>query len=136
MPYARKRSLGRRGYKRRAPARRSAVPKKRKTTRTYVRKNAYRSLSNARKINTLFQLRYGPVQRSLQLTSNPITVTKPRPICFDAADFTSARDYPGGSTLGCRIHQVNTVDTGILVAGHFTTANYVNGMHLTPPPFI
>ena len=106
------------------PRRRPAGPPKKKTLRTYVRRNANINRVQSRQIRSLWNRQYGPVQRSLQLSSNLITVTRARPICFDASDYTSERSFPGGTSLGCRILQVNSTDTGLVTAGHFSCSNY------------
>ncbi len=127
MPYGRVTRSRTRRYRRSAPRTRrsSAVPAKKKTTRTYVRKNAYRSLANSRKISTLWNRQYGALQQNLQRTSNGMTIAATQPICFDCSDFTSERVATGGqSALGCRIWQVNTTLTDITTAGHWTTASF------------
>lgn len=111
MPYGR-RPAYRRTYRKRAPYRRggASVPPKKKTTRTYVRKNALVNRRQSGQIRTLFKLRYGPLQRNLQTNSTPIFVNATQPICFDAADFTSSRTAPGGQQApGCQVWQVNNL---------------------------
>lgn len=126
MPYARKRTYARRYGRRTYGAKRStAIPRKKKTIRTYVRKNAIVNRRQSRQIRTLWNRQYGALQQNLQRTSNGITVTATQPIVFDCSDFTSERTSISGQfALGCRIWQVNSSLTDITTAGHWTTAAF------------
>lgn len=127
MPYGK--SYGTRGrtYRRRAPYRKRALaaPPKKKTTRTYVRKNALVNRRQSRQISQLWNRQYGALQQNLQKSSNGITLTAPSPILFDCSDFTSERVNVGGiSSLGCRIWHVNPSSTDINIAAHWTTTSF------------
>ena len=117
-PYRRRTRRYRRRFAR--PRRSSTVPPKRKTTRTYVRSNALKNKRQDRKISTLFKLRYGPLQRNIQLSNTTIVINATQPVCFDACDFTSSRTATGGQTaVGCTVWQVNNLLTNITVASQF-----------------
>ena len=127
MPYATKRNYRRRYGRRPARTRKSAaIPRKKKTTRTYVRSNALANARQDRAISRLYKLRYGPVQRSLQLSDTTFTINASQPICFDCADFTSQRTRNGVTVNGCIVWQVSTLGTAIGQAGHFSTAPLAN----------
>lgn len=126
MPYG---SSYRRTYRRKSTYRKyrksksSTIPPKKKTTRTYVRKNALVNRRQARQIKFLMQARYGQIQRNVQLFSNQIGIQAVQPILFDASDFTSERTATGGQqSLGCRIWQVSPTGSSILQVGHWSTA--------------
>lgn len=122
----------RRTYRKR-PAyarRRTAIPHKKKTTRTYVRTNALVNRRQSRQIRTLFNMRYGPVQRGLQLGNISFRINASQPIVFDAADFTSSRISQTGTVSGgCQVWQVNSLTTGITAAGNFTTSTVGNNAY-------
>ena len=123
MPYGSSYRRRTRRYRRTtAPRRRSStVPPKRKTTRTYVRSNAIKNKRQDRQISTLFKLRYGPLQRNIQLSNTTIVINATQPVAFDACDFTSFRTAPGGQQVtGCNVWQVNNLLTGITSASQFT----------------
>ena len=108
----------------------TSIPRKKKTTRTYVRKNAIVNRRQSRQIRTLFNMRYGPVQRGLQLGNISFHINASQPICFDAADFTSSRISQTGTVSGgCQVWQVNTLTTGITAAGNFTTSTVGNNAY-------
>ena len=127
MPYGRRKAY-RRGGRRRAPYRRrsATIPPAKKTTRTYVRKNALVNRRQSRQIRSLWNRQFGPLQRNLQNNNVDIFVNATQPVCFDASDFTSLRAValPGGgvaSNTGCTIWQPNTLLSGIASAALFTT---------------
>lgn len=108
----------RKPYTRRRTA--STVPRKKKTVRTYVRSNAVANRRQDRAIRTLYKLRYGPLQRNLQLNNTPLVINASQPIAFDASDFCSQRVAPGGQTLpGCTVWQVNNLQLQITAASGF-----------------
>lgn len=113
-----------------APRRRSStVPRKRKTTRTYVRSNALANRRQSRQISTLFKLRYGPLQRNLQVSNTTIIINATQPVVFDSADFTSFRTAPGGQQVtGCNIWQVNNLLAGITSASQFAVTSNANAL--------
>jgi len=122
MPYGR-RTAYRRPYRKRAPYRRggASVPPKKKTTRTYVRKNALVNRRQNRQIRTLFKLRYGSLQRNLQFNDTNILINASQPIAFDASDFTSRRTSTGGILVpGCIVWQPNNLLLQVTQASGFT----------------
>ena len=134
MPYGRKSYTKRttRRYGTRKPSyRRKAVrpPPKRKTQRTYVRKNAYAINRVARKVNFLMNARWGQVQKNLHI-SDPIVPIAGAPFAFDATNFTCRRLNDQGSEIspGAIIYQVNAAGTGVTNAGKFNidTADMLN----------
>ena len=122
MPYGRYNRPMRTGYRKYTPStrRRTAVPAKKKTTRSYVRSNAITNKRQDRQIRTLYKLRYGPLQRNLHLNNTTLVVNATQPICFDASDFGCQRTSTGGfTTPGCTIWQVSNLLTGIVAGSLF-----------------
>jgi len=112
----------RRGYRKpyRRSGWRSSVPRKKTTTRGYVRNNAIVNRRQDRHISRLYKLRYGPVQRNLQLNNTPIVINASQPIAFDASDFSCQRTATGGQTSpGCIIWQTNNLLLQITQASGF-----------------
>jgi len=125
MPYGRRTTM-RGAYRKRAPygRGRTTVPRKKKTTRGYVRSNAIANKRQDRAISRLYKLRYGPLQRNLHFNSTPIFVNATQPIAFDASDFTCSRISSTGVTaVGCQVWQVNNLLLQITPASSFNTVN-------------
>lgn len=125
MPYGRgyRRRTYRRPYRRNRTYRRKAPgPPAKKTTRNYVRKNAFVNRKQSKQIKFLMNARYGAVQRNLQISNNTMRVLRNYPLLFDVGDFTMARQGTPPSTaasFGCRIWTVNTLQNGISQASYF-----------------
>lgn len=127
MPYGRSKYTRSRRTRRTRFA--SSVPAKKKTTRTYVRKNAITNRRQDKQIRSLFKLRYGPVQRNLHLTNTPMFVNATQPLAFDASDFTCQRTVSGGGlAAGCQIWQVNNLLLQITSAGGFSPVGNANAL--------
>lgn len=117
----------RRTYKRRSYTSRGKppVPKKRKTTRSYVRSNAIATRVNSRRISSLWNKQFGPLQRNLHINNAELIINCYQPIAFDASDFTCAKAFtPTGSnnvltTKGCHVWQPNLANTAIDTASKF-----------------
>jgi len=115
MVYGMRRSSGRRtpmfGRRGRRPVRRKVpVPKKRRTTRTYTRRNSTAINSLARDVRYLKQARYGSVQRNFQ-TSNLMIPLAGQPIITDLMDFSCVRST---ADQGARFGQYSTTTPPIL----------------------
>lgn len=139
MPYARrykrKSSFSRSSYKRRKPA---AAPPRKKTLRTYVRRNAYKNAKQSRQIRAISNKLYGAVQRNLQTAvsstgvSQPITVSATSPILWDSSDatcFRTSATAPPVQSFGCRIWRVNATGNNLDSAGWWTTSNFDNNAY-------
>lgn len=129
MPYA-KRTLRR---TRRVAFRRRRVaiaPRKKKTVRGFVRKNALVNRKQSRQIASIKKQLHGRLQMNLQQSILPITINNTQPMLWDCTDFTSQRSSStGASQLGCRIYQVNNALTDTMISGHFTTASFSQNVY-------
>lgn len=115
MAYARKHR--KRSTRHRSKSRVAAPPAK-KTTKSYVRKNAYKIADCKRDIAFLKMARYGSVQINFQKTDRTLIPTKTRPVLFDMMDFTCRRAAapPAPASSGCLCYQYNALGTGVIAA--------------------
>lgn len=126
MAYARKyksRKSGARRPSRYAKRRAVAVPKKKKTPRSYTRSNAKQINTNARAIERLRMSQYGSVQRNFVQFSDVITVRDTRPILWNIMDFTK-EESP--TELGGLIYQQDAA-AAVQAVGHWKTPPVLAG---------
>lgn len=119
MAYGMRSRFGRRGPMRGSRRRlnygkKVAVPKKRRTTRTYTRRNSFAINDLARDVRYLKRARYGSVQKNLQILTRPLTPTATQP-CFCVINNVQA-DNPASGAVGAQWYQLNAAGISTIVS--------------------
>lgn len=116
MAYGRKTTY-RRTYRRRPMYRRKMAvkpPAQAKTTRTYVRKNAYAVNRLMRDVRYLKRARHGEVQTNLQILTRPLRPTATQP-CFCVVNDIQA-DNPVSGNSGAPWYQLNAGGASTIIS--------------------
>ena len=103
-----------RTYRRTSTKKMPPVPRVKRTTRTYTRKNALAVRSLARDVRYLKMARHGEIQRNLQTLTRPVQPTLTQPVFFVANDIQA--DNPVSGAAGCPLYQLNAGGTSTIVS--------------------
>lgn len=104
-PYRRNYRKSTRTYRRTSTKKMPPIPRTKRTTRTYTRKNAIAVRSLARDVRYLKMARHGEVQTNLQILTRPLRPTSSQP-CFCVINDIQA-DNPVSGNAGAPWYQLN-----------------------------
>ena len=113
-PYRRNYRKSTRPYRRTSTKKMPPVPRTKRTTRTYTRKNAIAVRSLARDVRYLKMARHGEIQRNLQTLTRDLQPTLTQP-CFCVINDIQA-DNPVSGAAGAPWYQLNSGGTSTIVS--------------------
>ncbi len=124
MAHARK---SRKHRSRRSKSVRIDAPADKKSTKSYIRKNAYKIDDLKKDVAYLKRARHGALQQNSQNSTVTMVPTADYPIITDLTDFTCYRDAlvqpPVPARTGCRFYQWSVA--GLVSAGNYSVQDYV-----------
>jgi len=97
------------------------VPKAKKTTRTYVRRNATAVNTLMRDVRYLKRQQYGQTQKGLHILRRPLTPTATQPVFCCINDLTASNPAIGFD--GCPWYQLDPGGTNNLIVSNFVPNN-------------